>query len=128
MITRTNARTSTANTSSTINHTYACCAVTTLQLSSRTHRTEKGRHPTVPITESPQVANATGDPAAIAAYRECKAKRSTFSQMLYEDATAIGHNLGPLSRRNFEFREEVVGLRPDGSGIIPQGWRICPQG
>jgi hypothetical protein len=82
----------------------------------------------VPVTEATRLAYSTDDPAVLAAYRQAKAARHEFSQRLLRNAAAIGHNLGPLSYKKPNGGEEIVGLRPDDSGIAPEGWHLTNQG
>lgn len=82
----------------------------------------------MPVIEATRVAYATDDPTILAAYREAKARRYEFSRRLLRNASAIGHNLGPLSQKKPNGGEEIIGLKPDVSGIAPAGWRLTPDG
>jgi hypothetical protein len=80
------------------------------------------------MTTPTKFAFCTDDPIAVEAYRICRAARREFSVTLLAGAAAIGHNTGPLSHRNDDGSDEIVGLRPDNSGKAPGGWRLVERG
>jgi hypothetical protein len=80
------------------------------------------------MTVTQKYAFATGDPAALDAYRAVAAARHEFSHRLFADAAALGHNRGPMSRKRAVGGEEIVGLRPDQSGQAPDGWHLVERG
>lgn len=83
----------------------------------------------MPKTDHSKQAYATDDPAALAAYRTAKTGRDEFNRRLHADAAALGHNLGPMWRRQIKgVGMEIVGLRPDASRRAPAGWHLVERG
>ena len=70
-------------------------------------------------------AYSTDDPAAVAAFRETRDAITTFAARLKTDCAALGGNDGAYVRRGiWGSPDEITSLKPDGSGNIPDGWRI----
>lgn len=72
-----------------------------------------------------EYAFSTDNPAALAAWHDSRAARRVFTERITADTVALGGNKGALVRSGiWGSRDELVGLAPDGSGVIPDGWRI----
>lgn len=72
-----------------------------------------------------QYAYSTDKPEVVAAYRETKAEMREFGQRMRADCEALGGNSGGLLDRGiWGSPDRIVGLMPDGSGTIPDGWRM----
>jgi hypothetical protein len=72
-----------------------------------------------------QYAYSTNDPAIVAVYRQTRAAMTEFLPRLRVDCAALGGNKGPLVRTGMWGRpDRLVALEPDGSGVIPESWRI----
>jgi hypothetical protein len=72
-----------------------------------------------------EYAYSTGDPAALAAYRETREAVQRFAEALKVDCEALGGNDGAYVRFGvWGGRNKIFGLIPDGSGTIPDGWRL----
>jgi hypothetical protein len=71
-----------------------------------------------------QFAYSTDDPEAVAAFRQAVADRVAFGERVRADCAALGGNKGPLVQSGVWGKDRIVGLGPDDSGVIPDGWRI----
>jgi hypothetical protein len=74
-------------------------------------------------------AYATDDPDILDAYRASRVARHQFSKKLLPAAAKLGHNAGPLvAKKGSSGREEIIGLKPDGTGKAPAGWHLVNRG
>lgn len=72
-----------------------------------------------------QYAYSTDNPETVAVYRQLAAERAAFAERLEADCAALGGNTGGLLRPGmFGQPDALVALDPDGSGTIPDGWRL----
>lgn len=68
---------------------------------------------------------STSDPGILAAFYETRDAIKDFSARLKADCEALGGNDGAYVRRGiWGHPDEITALKPDGSGTIPEGWRI----
>lgn len=72
-----------------------------------------------------QHAYSTGRPEVVAAWRDASEARQEFGRRLAADCEALGGNTGALLNRGvWGSPDRIVALEPDGSGTIPDGWRM----
>lgn len=72
-----------------------------------------------------EYAYSTDNPETVAAFREVRSDLKTYLPRLRADLAALGGVGNPLVRNGiWGSRDELVGLEPDGSGTIPDGWRL----
>jgi hypothetical protein len=72
-----------------------------------------------------QYAYSTNDAAAVAAFRQARADLRAYGERVQDACAALGGSKGPLVHHGVWGRpDEIVGLEPDGSGAIPDGWRM----
>lgn len=70
-----------------------------------------------------QYAYSTDRPEVLAAWRSASEARQEFGRRLAADCETLGGNTGALMNRGVWGRDRIVGLQPDGSGAVPDGWR-----
>jgi hypothetical protein len=74
---------------------------------------------------SDEYAYSTDNPEAVAAFRQTRADLISFKDRVRAACAELGGNNGPLVRQGiWGSPDEIVGLDPDDSGTIPEGWRI----
>lgn len=68
---------------------------------------------------------STSDPETVATYHRVLTELGEFGERTRAACEAVGGNKGPLVNRGMWGRpDEIVALEPDGSGEIPDGWRM----
>lgn len=72
-----------------------------------------------------QYAYSTDKPEVLAAYHLVRREMREFGQRMRADCEALGGNSGGLLNRGvWGSPDRIVGLMPDGSGTVPDGWRM----
>jgi hypothetical protein len=70
-------------------------------------------------------AYSTDEPEILAAFREAAAAMADYLPRLREEIATIGGAKNPLVFSGmWGSPDELVALEPDGSGVIPDGWRM----